>query len=146
MGAEEIQNSASRSVTGMLEMQAGVTVTNGDLHIRGSREEEVAYTIDGADIKDVVYSGRMASAIPEALSEIAVEAGGYGAHIGGANSGVVRQTLRTGGSSFGGSARLESGDYGPGGVVVIIFVVQSVNSVSWQMSQFHEPPRARRSW
>jgi len=112
MGAEEIQNSASRSVTGMLEMQAGVTVTNGDLHIRGSREEEVAYTIDGADIKDVVYSGRMASAIPEALSEIAVEAGGYGAHIGGANSGVVRQTLRTGGSSFGGSARLESGDYG----------------------------------
>jgi hypothetical protein len=112
MGAEEIQNSASRSVTGMLEMQAGVTVTNGDLHIRGSREEEVAYTIDGADIKDVVYSGRMASAIPEALSEIAVEAGGYGAHIGGANSGVVRQTLRTGGSSFGGSARIESGDYG----------------------------------
>ncbi len=112
MGAEEIQNSASRSVTGMLELQAGVTVTNGDLHIRGSREEEVAYTIDGADIKDVVYSGRMASAIPEALSEIAVEAGGYGAHIGGANSGVVRQTLRTGGSSFGGSARIESGDYG----------------------------------
>jgi len=112
MGAEEIQNSASRSVTGMLELQAGVTVTNGDLHIRGSREEEVAYTIDGADIKDVVYSGRMASAIPEALSEIAVEAGGYGAHIGGANSGVVRQTLRTGGSRFGGSARIESGDYG----------------------------------
>jgi len=112
MGAEEIQNSASRSVTGMLEMQAGVTVTNGELHIRGSREEEVAYTIDGADIKDVVNSGRMSSAIPEALSEIAVEAGGYGAHIGGANSGVVRQTLRTGGSSFGGSARIESGDYG----------------------------------
>jgi len=112
VGAEEIQNSATRSVTGILDMQAGVTITNGNLHIRGSREEEVAYTIDGADIKDVVYSGRMASAIPEALAEIAVEAGGYGAHIGGANSGVIRQTLRTGGNSLGGSARYELGDYG----------------------------------
>ena len=112
VGSDEIMNSATRSVTGLLEMQAGVTITNGDLHIRGSREEEVAYTIDGADIKDVVNSGRMASAIPEALSEIAVEAGGYGAHIGGANSGVVRQTLRTGNSSLGGSVRYESGDYG----------------------------------
>ncbi|MBT7114193.1 MAG: TonB-dependent receptor, partial [Candidatus Marinimicrobia bacterium] len=69
VGSDEIMNSATRSVTGLLEMQAGVTITNGDLHIRGSREEEVAYTIDGADIKDVVNSGRMASAIPEALSE-----------------------------------------------------------------------------
>ena len=92
--AEEIQNAASRSVTGMLDMQAGVTITNGQLHIRGSRAEEVAYTLDGAQITDVIHTGRDISAIPEALAEISVEAGGYGAHVGGANSGVVRQTLR----------------------------------------------------
>ena len=40
--ADEIQNAASRSVTGMLDMQAGVTITNGKLHIRGSRAEVVA--------------------------------------------------------------------------------------------------------
>ena len=52
--SEEIQNAASRSVTGMLDMQAGVTITNGKLHIRGSRAEEVAYTLDGAQITDAV--------------------------------------------------------------------------------------------
>ena len=112
VGAEEIGNSASRSVSGMLDMQAGVNITNGRLSIRGSRAEEVAYTLDGASITDVVNTGRDVSAIPEALAEISVEYGGYGAHIGGANSGVVRQTLKTGGSEVGGTVRFETGDYG----------------------------------
>ena len=112
VGAEEIGNSASRSVSGMLDMQAGVNITNGRLSIRGSRAEEVAYTLDGASITDVVNTGRDVSAIPEALAEISVESGGYGAHIGGANSGVVRQTLKTGGSEVGGTVRFETGDYG----------------------------------
>ncbi len=112
VNAEEIQNAASRSVTGMLDMQAGVTITNGKLHIRGSRAEEVAYTLDGAQITDVINTGRDVSAIPEALAEISVEAGGYGAHVGGANSGVVRQTMRTGGNRIGGNVRFESGDFG----------------------------------
>ena len=106
VGAEEIGNSASRSVSGMLDMQAGVNITNGRLSIRGSRAEEVAYTLDGASITDVVNTGRDVSAIPEALAEISVESGGYGAHIGGANSGVVRQTLKTGGNEVGGTVRL----------------------------------------
>ena len=54
VSSEEIQNSASRSVSGMLDMQAGVNITNGKLSIRGSRAEEVAYTLDGASITDVV--------------------------------------------------------------------------------------------
>ena len=112
VGAEEIGNSASRSVSGMLDMQAGVNITNGRLSIRGSRAEEVAYTLDGASITDVINTGRDVSAIPEALAEISVESGGYGAHIGGANSGVVRQTLKTGGNEVGGTVRFESGDYG----------------------------------
>ena len=112
VNAEEIQNAASRSVTGMLDMQAGVTITNGNLHIRGSRAEEVAYTLDGAQITDVINTGRDVSAIPEALAEITVEAGGYGAHVGGANSGVVRQTMRTGGNEIGGNVRFETGDFG----------------------------------
>ncbi len=112
VNAEEIQNAASRSVTGMLDMQAGVTITNGKLHIRGSRAEEVAYTLDGAQITDVINTGRDVSAIPEALAEISVEAGGYGAHVGGANSGVVRQTMRTGGNEIGGNVRFETGDFG----------------------------------
>ena len=50
VSSEEIQNSASRSVSGMLDMQAGVNITNGRLSIRGSRAEEVAYTLDGLSL------------------------------------------------------------------------------------------------
>ena len=109
---EEIQNAAVRGVQGMLGLVAGVEIENGRVHIRGSREEEVAYSLDGADVKDVIMSGRLVDAIPEALSEVAVEAGGYGAHIGGSNSGVIRQTLRTGTNNLEVSARVEAGDYG----------------------------------
>jgi len=120
VNAEEIQNAASRSVTGMLDLQAGVSITNGQLHIRGGRASEVAYTLDGAQITDVINAGRDISAIPEALAEIAVEAGGYGAHVGGANSGVVRQTMRTGGNSYSGNVRFETGDFGHQDITAVI--------------------------
>ena len=112
IGDQEIRNSASRSVAGMLDMQPGVNITNGRISVRGSRAEEVAYTLDGAAITDVINTGFEFSAIPEALAEISVEAGGYGAHVGGANSGVIRQVLKTGSNEVGGDVRFETGDYG----------------------------------
>ena len=112
IGDQEIRNSASRSVVGVLDLQPGVNITNGRISVRGSRAEEVAYTLDGAAITDVINTGFEFSAIPEALAEISVEAGGYGAHIGGANSGVIRQTLKTGSNAVSGDVRFETGDYG----------------------------------
>ena len=148
VNAEEIQNAASRSVEGMLDMQAGVTITNGNLHIRGSRAEEVAYTLDGAQITDVINTGRDISAIPEALAEITVEAGGFGAHIGGANSGVVRQTMRTGGTEFGGNVRVETGDYGhqditatlggPAGPIKFFGAVRSSHTDDWNPTFYED--------
>ena len=112
VGEQEIRNSASRSVVGVLDLQPGVNITNGRISVRGGRSEEVAYTLDGASITDVINTGFEFSAIPEALAEISVEAGGYGAHIGGANSGVIRQTLKTGSNEVSGDVRFETGDYG----------------------------------
>ena len=112
IGEQEIRNSASRSVVGVLDLQPGVNITNGRISVRGSRAEEVAYTLDGAAITDVINTGFEFAAIPEAIAEISVEAGGYGAHVGGANSGVIRQTLKTGSSTVGGDVRFETGDYG----------------------------------
>ena len=146
VGSDEIENSASRSVSGVLDLQAGVNITNGKLSIRGGRAEEVAYTLDGASITDVVNTGRDISAIPEALAEISVEAGGYGAHIGGANSGVVRQTLKTGGTDLGGSVRFETGDYGhsdltatigaPVGPVKAFFALRSRHTDDWDPTYY----------
>ena len=122
IGEQEIRNSASRSVVGVLDLQPGVNITNGRISVRGSRSEEVAYTLDGAAITDVINTGFEFSAIPEALAEISVEAGGYGAHIGGANSGIIRQTLRTGESKVGGDVRFETGDYGTSNLTATVNV------------------------
>ena len=122
IGEQEIRNSASRSVVGVLDLQPGVNITNGRISVRGSRSEEVAYTLDGAAITDVINTGFEFSAIPEALAEISVEAGGYGAHVGGANSGIIRQTLRTGASEVGGDVRFETGDYGTSNLTATVNV------------------------
>ena len=122
IGEQEIRNSASRSVVGVLDLQPGVNITNGRISVRGSRAEEVAYTLDGAAITDVINTGFEFSAIPEALAEISVEAGGYGAHVGGANSGIIRQTLRTGASEVGGDVRFETGDYGTSNLTATVNV------------------------
>ena len=76
IGEQEIRNSASRSVVGVLDLQPGVNITNGRISVRGSRAEEVAYTLDGAAITDVINTGFEFAAIPEAIAEISVEAGG----------------------------------------------------------------------
>ncbi len=107
VGAEEIENAASRNVGDILDLQPGVVTQNGNIHIRGSRDDEVGYTLDGVNIKDMVGAGRLVTAIPEALSELAVEAGGYSAEVGGANSGIIRQVLKTGGDKLSGSVRYE---------------------------------------
>lgn len=113
VGAEEIENSANRDVGELLDLQPGVVTQNGNIHIRGSRDEEVGYTLDGVNIKNMVGSGRLVTAIPEALSELAVEAGGYSAEIGGANSGIIRQVLKTGGDKLSGSFRVETDGLAP---------------------------------
>jgi len=52
--------------------------------------------------------------IPEALQETQVFAGGYAADRGGANGGIVQQTLRTGGEQYSGSVQWEGDQIGDG--------------------------------
>lgn len=136
MDAEQIDNFATRNVTDMLAIQAGVVSLNGLLHIRGSRPDEVGYELEGASTRaigqaGVIQSGQQAGGaagrrspgtagaynlvgvIPEALEEISIQSGGYSADLGGANAGIVQQTLRTGGSKLTGYVRAESDALAP---------------------------------
>ena len=110
--SEAIENYAVRNVTNMVASQAGVVKMHDGLHIRGSRGEEIGYTLEGASMSGA--SGKVVSnAIPEALEAIAVQVGGFDASIGKANAGMVQQSLKTGGSRLSGSILTEgmqSGD------------------------------------
>ena len=104
--AEAIENFAVRNVTSMVASQAGVVSMHDGLHIRGSRGEEIGYTLEGASMAGA--GGKVVSnAIPEALETIAVQTGGFDASVGKANAGVVQQSLKTGGSRFSASVLME---------------------------------------
>ena len=113
MDSEAVENYAVRNVTSMVASQAGVVNMHDGLHVRGSRSEEIGYTLEGASMRGA--GGKVVSnAIPEALEAIAVQTGGFDASIGGANAGMVQQSLKTGSSQFSASVLLENmnGDVG----------------------------------
>ncbi|MFC1550108.1 carboxypeptidase regulatory-like domain-containing protein [Candidatus Neomarinimicrobiota bacterium] len=123
INSEQIENFASGNVTDMIASQAGVRMNNDEIYLRGGRQDEVGFTLDGVSTKAAVGIGvtgslsstsalgssfNMINAIPEALQEVSIQSGGYSAEFGGANAGIVQQTMKTGGRSLSGSISYET--------------------------------------
>jgi hypothetical protein len=98
--APRIFKSPLREVGAAIALQPGVVVQNGLLFIRGSRNDEVGYYVEGANARDGNTGTNVVAVIPEALEEFQVQAGGFNAEFGGANAGIVRQTLKSGSQSY----------------------------------------------
>lgn len=97
------ENLASLPVRGLqniVALEAGVVERNGNLYVRGGRAGEVAYTIDGTGTTNPYFNSSNINIIQEAIEEIQVQSGGFTAEYGGAMSGLVRTTTRTGGSKY----------------------------------------------
>ena len=106
--AEAIDNYAVRSVSAMVASQAGVVQMHDGLHLRGSRQEEIGYTLEGASMTGAGANRVVSNAIPEALEAIAVQTGGFDASVGKANAGIIQQSLKTGGSKYSAMVLMES--------------------------------------
>ena len=94
--AEDLEILPFRGVGQVFNLQPGVVLDEGALHIRGSRSDEIAYYVDGASVRNPVTGGMAVHLIDEALQEIQLQAGGFNAEYGGANAGIILQGLRTG--------------------------------------------------
>lgn len=126
---EDIQKLPVRGIQSAVALSPGVVLQNGNLYIRGGRSDEVGYYLEGASTKnlmlgrlllgsrgvvDVINStADLTTVIPEALEEFQVQAGGYTAEYGGANAGIVRQSLRTGGNDYKITAQAETDNFTP---------------------------------
>lgn len=96
----DVQSLPFRGVQNIVAMSAGVVQQSGNLYVRGGRSGEVAYYVDGANVTDPTSMGEMVSLIREALQEVQLQSGGFTAEFGGANSGIIRSSMRSGGSQF----------------------------------------------
>ncbi|MCA9730687.1 MAG: TonB-dependent receptor [Deferribacteres bacterium] len=109
--AEQIEKIPVRGVANIVALQPGVVRQDGDIYIRGGRRDEVGYFLEGASSRDEMTGRDAVSVIPEALEEIQVEAGGYTAEFGGANSGIIRQSLKSGTEQFHLSLQAETDNF-----------------------------------
>jgi hypothetical protein len=100
VSAEDIENLPVREVNNIVAKQAGVVQQGGNLHIRGSRSDGVAYYIDGVLVNDPVFGNATTSIITNAIEEIQFQAGGYPAEYGGANGGIISTHSRTGSDKY----------------------------------------------
>jgi len=118
-GSEEMKNLPVRGVQAAVALQPGVVMQNNNLFIRGGRQNDVGYYLEGANTRDREGGGsggglggdNPIGVIPEALEEFQLQAGGYTAEFGGANAGIVRQTLKSGGATYHGTIQFETDDF-----------------------------------
>jgi hypothetical protein len=125
---EDIENLPIRGVGAAVALSPGTVEQNGKLYIRGGRENDVGYYLEGASTRNVFgrnlalgatadqsFGGdrteNLTTVIPEALEEFQVQAGGYTAQYGGSNAGIVQQTLRGGSSEYQASFLVETDRY-----------------------------------
>ncbi len=93
---EDISNLPVRGVTNIVGLQAGVVNDQGEIHIRGSRPDEVGYYLEGISISDPEDGGRAVTISNDAVEELSVESGGFTAEFGGSNAGIIRSQLKSG--------------------------------------------------
>jgi len=101
--SDQLANMPIRDLDGVLATMPGVVVQNNDVHIRGGRDNEVAYFLNGSSTTNLGNRENLVYVPQEAIEELQVQVGGYDAEVSGANSGVVKRSLKRGSSSISGS-------------------------------------------
>jgi len=113
IGPDEFEN-LGRNLTAIVALQPGVVRQNDVIYIRGSRPDETGYTVEGADVKNILNrnGGSLVTVASDALQEIIVQAGGYTAEFGNANAGIISSEFKTGTNQYKFSMRAETDNFG----------------------------------
>jgi outer membrane receptor protein involved in Fe transport len=95
--SEEISKSIVTDIKDIVTMQAGVVKDNNEIYIRGGRNYENSFLLDGVSVQDPLSGtgfGLQLSA--NSLEEVEVITGGYNAEFGQATSGVINARTKEG--------------------------------------------------
>ncbi|MEO8398372.1 MAG: TonB-dependent receptor [Ignavibacteriaceae bacterium] len=98
--SDDIDALPVRGINNILAITPGVTLQDNTIFIRGGRQDEVGYYLEGASITDPFVGGRSVTLVQDALEEIQVQSGGYTAEFGNANAGIIRQQFKSGTSDL----------------------------------------------
>ena len=124
ISADEIKNMPVRGVNDIMTLQSGIMEVMGgfnkvpgfdsrgidDVHVRGGRNGEIAYMIDGMYVEDAIYAGMGTMLNREAIQELTVITGNFNAEYGQAQSSVVNIVTKEGGTRYSGLLEASSGE------------------------------------
>ncbi|RLC52044.1 MAG: hypothetical protein DRZ79_01805 [Candidatus Cloacimonadota bacterium] len=111
--AESIEDLGVDNIDGIVAIQAGATIANGELHIRGGRANEVVYTVDGMSVSDPVDGEAALTIDKDAIKDMKVMTGGFTAEFGNAQSGIVNIVTKDGGRDYSGKLEMSSDHLAP---------------------------------
>ena len=111
LNAEQLENLPVRGVTQAAVLSPGIVLQDNNIYIRGSRDDEVGYYVEGANVRDLFDGDNNSTIIPEALEEIQVQTGGYNAQYGSATGGIMAVALKSGSSQYHFSLRSETDNF-----------------------------------
>jgi len=104
---QEIDQLPVQSFKEIVDIQPGVAAG----HIRGGRQTEVLYLVDGFPIREAI-EGNVGSELPmSSIIDMTVQTGGFNAEYGNAMSGVVNIITEDGGDEFSGMGELSTVNY-----------------------------------
>lgn len=84
------------NVDDLMALQPGVTNVGGEIRVRGSRSNEVNFTVDGMSVSDPVDGGTALQVDTDAIADMKVYTGALTAEFGNAQSGMVNIVTRSG--------------------------------------------------
>lgn len=95
--SDDINKSIATNVTDVITQQAGVVQDDNEIHIRGGRNYENSFLVDGVSVQDPLSgTGYGLQLSANSLEEVEVITGGYNAEYGQATSGVVNVRTKEG--------------------------------------------------
>ena len=108
---KELEELPVDDVVEALALKGGIIKTGDELHVRGGRDGEVQFQIDGVPVDDPLGGGMIAVGML-GTDDSQVITGGMDAEYGNAQSAIVNISTREGGRTFEGQVRYMTDDFG----------------------------------
>ncbi len=103
--SQEMDRLPVTTINQVITLQPGVVQSDLGTHMRGGRDDEILYFVDGIATMIPHYNWQSAYISPSAVEEVTLVSGGFDAEYGDALSGVVNIITKEGGIKHSGSFR-----------------------------------------
>ncbi|MBD3170368.1 MAG: TonB-dependent receptor [candidate division Zixibacteria bacterium] len=111
INSRDIEVSTMENLNDIVESQVGVVRQGNEIHIRGGRDYENSYIVDGISVQDPFSGGTAGLNVSaKSVEKVEILTGGFNAEYGQAMSGVIEVKTKEGSKRFEGSVTYKTDD------------------------------------